>query len=198
MGAITNSLSRTVIVGFILAAIICAISYHVRGFDAGNTGFWSFIFRWIHVLSGVMWIGLLWYFNFVQTPSMPKIPAEHKPAITKVIAPEALFWFRWGAVFTLVSGLILAYLQGYIEDALLLGTVNGTATMIGIGMWMAIIMFFNVWVLIWPNQKKVLGIVQADADAVAKAAKIAGMASRINTLLSIGMLYCMVAQTHLA
>jgi len=127
---------------------------------------------------------------------MPQIPDEQKPAVSKVIAPRALFWFRWGAMATLVTGLILAGINGYLVDALLLGTQTGQATLIGVGMWLAIIMWFNVWFVIWPNQKKVLGIVQVDATAKAAAAKMAGMASRINTMLSIPMLYCMVAQQH--
>ena len=141
----------------------------------------------------VMWIGLLWYFNFVQTPSMPKIPDEHKPAISKVIAPAALFWFRWAALATLVTGLLLAEMNGYIGKAL---SLQQPVAGIGAGMWMGIIMAFNVWAIIWPNQKKVLGIVQADADSKAKAAKTAGMASRINTMLSIPMLYCMASYSH--
>jgi uncharacterized membrane protein len=149
--------------------------------------------RWLHVLSGVMWIGLLWYFNFVQIPSMPKIPDEHKPAISKVIAPEALFWFRWAALATVVTGLILAHLNGYLGQALSLGAPFHA---IGIGMWLALVMAFNVWFIIWPNQKKALGIVQVDADAKAKAARMAMLTSRFNTMLSIPMLYCMVAQQN--
>jgi uncharacterized membrane protein len=198
MAAFLGNLRNVVIAGFILAAVALGIAYHAHNGLNMNGAFWSYIFRWLHIVSGVMWIGLLWYFNFVQTPNMAKIPAENKPAVTKFIAPTALFWFRWGAMSTLITGLILAWLQDYIADALLLGTVNGSATMIGIGMWLAIIMWFNVWFVIWPNQKKVLGIVAADADAIAKAGKVAGMASRINTMLSIPMLFCMAAQSHLA
>jgi len=144
-------------------------------------------------LSGVMWIGLLWYFNFVQTPSMPKIPDEQKPAVGKVIAPTALFWFRWAALATVVTGLLLASMLGYIGNALTLGK---GFTAIGIGMWLALIMAFNVWFIIWPNQKKALGIVTVSAEEKAAAAKLAGMTSRINTMLSIPMLYCMVAQQN--
>ena len=198
MAAILQNLQRTVIVGFILAAVALGIAYRVHGGMDVNAAFWSFIFRWLHIVSGVMWIGLLWYFNFVQIPTMPKIPAELKGGVSKFIAPEALFWFRWGAMSTLVTGLIVAALNDYIADALLLGTVNGSATMIGIGMWLAIIMWFNVWFVIWPNQKKALGIVQVDADATAKAARTAMLFSRTNTVLSIPMLLCMAAQSHLA
>ncbi len=157
--------------------------------------FWVFIVRWLHVLSGVMWIGLLWYFNFVQIPSMPNIPDDQKPAISKVIAPAALFWFRWSALSTLVWGLILAGMNRYIGDALELGigTGNATISMLGFGMWMGIIMAFNVWFVIWPNQKKALGIVEADADAKKKAARTAMLFSRTNTALSIPMLFAMVS-----
>jgi uncharacterized membrane protein len=150
-------------------------------------GFWSFFFRWLHVLSGVMWIGILWYFNFVQVPTMPKIPDEQKPAIGKHIAPAALFWFRWGAMATLITGLILALLNGYIIDALKLNMG------LGYGMWFGIIMWFNVWFIIWPSQKVALGIIDAPAEAKPKAAARAKMFSRINTLLSIPMLYSMVS-----
>ncbi|MBN34250.1 MAG: hypothetical protein CMM46_05640 [Rhodospirillaceae bacterium] len=154
----------------------------------------SFLFRWLHVLSGVMWIGLLWYFNFVQIPNMPKIPDDQKPAIGKVIAPAALFWFRWGAMATIVTGLILAGLNGYLGDAIALGfTDTGASTAIGIGMWMGAIMWFNVWFIIWPNQKRALGIVEADADAKKKSARTAMLFSRTNTMLSIPMLFCMVS-----
>jgi uncharacterized membrane protein len=154
---------------------------------------WFFFMRWLHVLSGVMWIGLLWYFNFVQTPSMPQIPDEQKPAVSKVIAPRALFWFRWGAMATIVTGLLLAWMNGYLVPAL---SFKPPVTAIGIGMWLGIIMWFNVWFIIWPNQKKALGIVQVSPEEKAKAAKMAGMTSRFNTMLSIPMLYCMVAQQN--
>ena len=155
---------------------------------------WTFFIRWLHVLSGFMWIGLLWYFNFVQTPSMPKIPDEQKPAVSKVIAPAALFWFRWAALSTIVFGLILAYMQGYLGPALSLGLTDNVAkhAAIGFGMWMGLIMAFNVWFIIWPNQKKALGIVEVSAEERPKAARLAGLTSRVNTMLSIPMLYAMV------
>jgi len=163
-----------------------------------------FMFRWLHVVSGVMWIGLLWYFNFVQIPNMPKIPDDQKPAIGKVIAPAALFWFRWAALATLLTGLILAGWQGYILDAITLGIVGAAEdafvlkhTAIGIGMWMGIIMAFNVWGVIWPNQKKALGIVEVDAEAKKKAARTAMLFSRTNTMLSIPMLYAMVSAQNI-
>lgn len=155
----------------------------------------QFLVRWAHVLCGVMWIGLLWYFNFVQAPQMPNIPDKLKPAISGHIAPAALFWFRWGAAGTVLFGLILAYMNGYMHQAFTLGVGTGSPelTLIGFGMWFGLIMAFNVWFVIWPNQKKVLGMVEADADAKAKAAKTAGQFSRINTLLSIPMLFAMVS-----
>ena len=196
MAAILQNLTKTVVAGFVLAALLF-ILYAVQAYD--NYAFWRFLFRWLHVLSGVMWIGLLWYFNFVQTPGMPKIPDEQKPAISKVIAPSALFWFRWGAMSTIVTGLILAMLNGYLVDAILLGTTSKalTHTLIGIGMWLGTIMWFNVWFIIWPNQKKVLGIVPADDASKAAAGRMAGMASRINTMLSIPMLFAMVSAQNL-
>jgi uncharacterized membrane protein len=162
--------------------------------DLFDLGHWQFYIRWLHILSGVMWIGLLWYFNFVQTPSMPKIPDAEKPAITKVIAPTALFYFRWAAMATLVFGLILAWMNGYLIDAY---TLQPSAIRIGIGMWLGTIMWFNVWFLIWPNQKKVLGIVQVSPEEKKKAARIAALASRTNTMLSIPMLFSMAAMSHL-
>jgi len=146
--------------------------------------------RYIHVLAGVMWIGILWYFNFVQIPTMPKIPDDLKPAIGKHIAPEALFWFRWGAMFTIVAGLALSYVLGYMHQAM---TLQEGFRMIGIGMWFGIIMWFNVWFIIWPNQKKALGLVEADAAAKAAAGRTAMLFSRTNTMLSIPMLYCMIS-----
>ena len=158
-----------------------------------------FFIRWLHVLSGVMWIGLLWYFNFVQIPSMPKIPDEQKPAIGKVIAPEALFWFRWSAFSTVVFGVLLAGMNGYLVDGLLLGLTTEVArdTMIGFGMWLGLIMAFNVWFVIWPNQQKALGMVAVEADEKAKAARTAMLFSRTNTMLSLPMLYAMVAAQNL-
>ncbi len=159
-----------------------------------NTDFWMFIVRWFHVISGVMWIGLLWYFNFVQVPSMPKIPDDQKPAITKVIAPAALFWFRWAALSTLIWGLILAWMNNYLGSAIILGIGSNTPTtsLIGFGMWFGTIMAFNVWFLIWPNQKKVLGIEEASPEEKKAAARTALLASRTNTMLSIPMLFAMV------
>ncbi len=147
-----------------------------------------FLVRYLHVLCGVMWIGILWYFNFVQIPSMPKIPDDQKPAISKVIAPEALFWFRWGAAGTVLFGLILAHLNGYLGDALLLKRPD-----IGFGMWFGLIMAFNVWFVIWPAQKIALGLVEADADAKPAAGRRAMLFSRTNTLLSIPMLFSMIS-----
>tara|TARA_X000000368_G_C23046790_1_gene719489 strand:+ start:599 stop:1183 length:585 start_codon:yes stop_codon:yes gene_type:complete len=193
MSNILSSLSKTVISGFLLLIIIVLAISQITGFviDA------SFLFRWLHVLSGIMWIGLLWYFNFVQIPGMPNIPDEQKPAISKVIAPKALFWFRWAALATLITGLILGHLNGYLHDALTLDTSYGKNLMIGIGMWLGIIMAFNVWAIIWPNQKKALGIITVDASEKAKSAKKAMLFSRTNTLLSIPMLYCMVGAQNL-
>ena len=197
MGSILTSLNKTIIV-----SILVTILFFVYFFeDGGNIDvyFWQFLFRYIHVLAGTMWIGLLWYFNFVQIPNMPKIPDDQKPAIGKVIAPAALWYFRWGAMFTLISGLILAHLNGYLASALQLGILSGSSrdTAIGIGMWMAIIMFINVWFVIWPNQKKALGIVDADADTKAKSARTAMLFSRTNTLLSIPMLFAMVSAQNI-
>jgi len=191
MGAIFQSLGRTVIAGVVIVVIMLGIAGTFG--RMGDHGYWTFFMRWLHILAGVMWIGLLWYFNFVQTPSMPKIPDEHKPAISKVIAPAALFWFRWSALATVVTGLLLAGMNQYIVQAL---SIAPPVRAIGIGMWLALIMAFNVWFIIWPNQKKVLGIAPAEADAKAKAARTAGLASRVNTMLSIPMLYCMAAQSH--
>lgn len=159
---------------------------------------WTFLVRFLHVLSGIMWIGLLYYFNFVQIPNMPKIPDEQKPAIGKVIAPSALFWFRWAAASTLLWGLILAHMNGYLTEALMLGGGMGPkATTIGIGMWLGIIMAFNVWFVIWPNQKRALGMVEADADSKKKSARTAMLFSRTNTVLSLPMLYCMIAAQNI-
>jgi uncharacterized membrane protein len=194
MGAVFQSLGRTVIAGLILLVIIIALVGTTTGSWIQVDHAWStFFMRWLHILSGVMWIGLLWYFNFVQIPSMPKIPDEQKPAISKVIAPAALFWFRWAALSTVVTGLLLSAMNGYIGAALALSRPFHP---IGIGMWLGLIMAFNVWFIIWPNQKKSLGIVVVEAAEKAKAARVAMLASRFNTMASIPMLYCMAAQSH--
>ena len=197
MTSILTSLNKTLITGSILTVLFVLYYLSVDGLI--DQYFWQFIFRYVHVLAGTMWIGLLWYFNFVQIPNMPKIPDEQKPAIGKAIAPAALWYFRWGAMFTLISGLILAHLNGYLGSALQLGILSGSSrdTAIGIGMWMAIIMFINVWFVIWPNQKKALGIVDADADTKAKSARTAMLFSRTNTLLSIPMLFAMVSAQNI-
>jgi uncharacterized membrane protein len=199
MSNILQSLNRTIIAGFILAIILFILMFSLSGGWYLDTYFWSAIFRFLHVLSGVMWIGLLWYFNFIQIPNMPKIPDEQKPAIGKVIAPAALFWFRWAALATILTGLIVSYLNGYIHHAMTLGLMGGDAKSItiGVGMWLGIIMAYNVWMVIWPNQKIALGIIESDADSKAKAARKAMLFSRTNTLLSIPMLLSMVSAQNL-
>ncbi|WP_428423035.1 urate hydroxylase PuuD [Methylibium sp.] len=189
MGAIFQSLGRTVVAGVLLLILIVLLAGNIQFGHAWG----AFFMRWLHVLSGVMWIGLLWYFNFVQIPSMPKIPDEQKPAIGKVIAPTALFWFRWAALSTVITGLLLAWMNGYIAAAL---GLQRPVTAIGIGMWLALVMAFNVWFIIWPNQKKALGIVTVAPEEKAKAGRLAMLTSRANTMLSIPMLYCMVAQQN--
>jgi uncharacterized membrane protein len=193
MVGLLSNLRNTLIVSFILALIIVA-GYEVH-YGSMDGIFWQAVFRWLHVMFGIMWIGLLWYFNFVQTRKMPEIPAELKPAVSKFIAPEAMFWFRWAALFTVLMGLILAYNRGFLVQALTLGfmekPVSAAHSFIGLGMWLGIIMMINVWGAIWPAQKIALGIVEADADAKAKAGRKAMIFSRINTLLSVPMLVCM-------
>ena len=182
------------------AALLVALVLATGAFSFTH-GWFSFLFRWLHVISGVMWIGLLWYFNFVQIPSMPKIPDDQKPAIGKVIAPTALFWFRWAALSTLLTGLLVGSMQGYLAHALSLGFYGeGPARdlYIGVGMWLGLLMAFNVWNIIWPNQKIALGIIEASADEKKAAARIAMLTSRLNTLFSIPMLYFMVAAQNVA
>ena len=199
MGNFLSSLPKTIHASIALAIVLfLGLFFGNDGFDF-DILFWSWLFRFFHVLAGIMWIGLLWYLNFVQIPSMPKISDEQKPAITKVIAPAVLFWFRWAALATIVTGLIVAYLNGYVHQALMLGIGSGGGknTAIGIGMWLGLIMAFNVWFIIWPNQKKALGIVEATQEEKPVALKKAVMASRINTLFSIPMLLSMVAAQNL-
>ena len=182
MGKILENLNMTMVVGLVLALVVIAAV-------PANTDMVQGIFRWLHLFFGITWIGLLYYFNFVQIPTMPKVPGELKPGVSKFIAPSALFYFRWGAAFTVLTGLIVAYLAGYVHQALLL---QDPYLLIGIGMWLALIMAANVWFIIWPNQKRALGIVEADDASKAKSARTAMLFSRTNTLLSLAMLYCMV------
>ena len=199
MGNILSSLSKTIHASLALAIILfLGLFYQNDGFSFDRL-FWSWIARYTHVVFGIMWIGLLWYFNFVQIPNMAKIPDEQKPAIGKVIAPAALFYFRWGAAFTVISGLILAGLNGYLHDAMTLSIGSGIPkhTAIGLGMWLGLIMAFNVWFVIWPNQKRALGIVECEPDLKAKSARTAMLFSRTNTLLSLPMLLSMVAAQNL-
>ena len=199
MVSILQSLSKTIHLSIGLAILLFVGLFFSGGDWAFDRLFWSWLFRYLHVVSGIMWIGLLWYVNFVQIPSMPKIADEQKPAITKVIAPAVLFWFRWAALATIVTGLIVATLNGYVHQAMILGIGSGGGqhTAIGIGMWLGIIMAFNVWFIIWPNQKKALGIVEVSPEEKAKSAKTAMLTSRINTLLSLPMLLSMVMAQNL-
>jgi len=195
MGAIFTSPRNTVIAGVVLLiAIVVAVGAVTGQMTRIDHAWATFCMRWLHVVSGVLWIGLLWYLNFVQVPTMPQIPAENRSAISKFIAPNVLFYFRYAALATVITGLLLAWMQGYILQALML---NKGFVMIGIGMWMALVMAFNVWFIIWPNQQKILGLVQATDAEKAAAAKPALYASRFNTMFSIGMLYCMVAQQNM-
>jgi len=197
MAGILSNFRNTMILSVILALImIFAYSQSPHGLDMT---FWQAVFRWMHVVFGILWIGLLYYFNFVQIRVMPAIPAELKPAVSKYVAPEALFWFRWAALCTVLAGICLAALRGhqYAAKVFTFGFAGGYGaddrgyTLMGIGIYLALIMFLNVWGVIWPNQKIALGIKEADADAKAKAARIAMLASRTNTLLSLPMLTSM-------
>ncbi len=204
MAAFFSNLRNTVLAGFGLAFVVFLI--YVAQTEFNGFVFWPFLVRWLHIGAGVMWIGHLWYFNFVQTPTMPKIPDELKGGVTRFIAPAALFWFRWGAMATLIFGVILAAQLGLLIDGYTLdlreGLINLRAILIGIGMWLGTIMWFNVWFIIWPNQQKALNINNTfpnlPADQKAASARAAGMFSRINTMLSIPMLFCMAAGPHLA
>ncbi|MBL9098341.1 MAG: urate hydroxylase PuuD [Alphaproteobacteria bacterium] len=210
MVTILTNVRNAVIAGFVLALLVFVIFVAVGGSSdvtATLTGpvFWQFVFRWFHVLLGILWIGLLYYFNFVQIPMMPKIPDEQKPAVSKFIAPEALWYFRWAAMGTIATGLVLAYLNGYFLSALTIGLAGDAAgpysTLIGIGMWLGSIMWFNVWFVIWPNQQKALNIDNKFPDLTkeqkAAAGRTAMLFSRTNFMLSIPMLFAMVGAQHL-
>jgi len=199
MLSVLQSLSKTIHLSIVLTILLFLGLFFSGGDWAFDQLFWSWLFRYFHVLSGVMWIGLLWYLNFVQIPNMPKLTDEQKPAITKVIAPAVLFWFRWAAAATIVTGLIVATLNGYVHQAMTLGIGSGGGknTAIGIGMWLGIIMAYNVWLIIWPNQKKALGMVEVTAEEKAKSAKTAMLTSRVNTLLSLPTILSMVIAQNL-
>ena len=199
MSSLLSSLPKTIHASLGLAILLfLGLFFGYGGFDF-DLLFWSWLTRFIHVVVAIMWIGLLWYFNFVQIPNMPNIPDEQKPAIGKVIAPAALFYFRWAALLTIISGLILGYLNGYLHEAMTLGLTSGGGknTAIGIGMWLGLYMAFNVWFIIWPNQKRALGMVECEPDVKAKSARTAMLFSRTNTLLSLPMLLSMVAAQNL-
>ena len=208
MAAFLGNLRNVVIAGFVLALLLFGLYVYVQGFD-GPT-FELFLLRWLHIGSSVMWIGLLWYFNFVSTPTTPKIPEELRPALGRFITPAALWWFRWSAMATIFFGIVLAFRNNYLIEAYTLDLSQGMAgypvvpkyLAIGIGMWLGTIMWFNVWFVIWPNQQKALNIdgkyPNLAAAEKAAAAKTAGQFSRINTLLSIPMLFSMVAAGHLS
>jgi uncharacterized membrane protein len=185
MGKIFENLYLTLSAGLVLAIAIMLLPDTGYAPALGNL---NGILQWLHVFFGITWIGLLYYFNFVQIPTMPSVPAELKPGVSKYIAPNALFYFRWGAAFTVLTGLLLAWSYDELVPALLL---QPSARLIGIGMWLALIMAFNVWAIIWPNQQKALGLKPADDAAKAKAARTAMIFSRTNTLLSVPMLLCM-------
>jgi len=201
MAGILSNLRSTIIFSLILAVLMYALYYVLSGNEYSGAAVTVAFLRWIHVLSGVMWIGLLWYFNFVQIPNMAKIPDDQKPAIGKVIAPAALFWFRWGAAATLITGLALAAHRGYLLQTLTIGAMDGFTNVqhvfLGLGMWMGIIMAFNVWAIIWPKQKIALGLVDAPAEAKPAAARTAMLYSRTNTLLSLPMLVAMAGSQTL-
>jgi uncharacterized membrane protein len=191
MAKILGNFHLALLIGVVL---LLAAMFGLHG-DVMSGDYWAQFLRYLHVFAGILWIGLLYYFNFVQIPTMPKVPAELKRGVTGFIAPAALFWFRWAALATVILGLLVGEMSrgGYAADALALQTGFRT---IGIGMWLGIIMAANVWFVIWPNQKKALGIVPAEDAAKARAGSIAMMASRTNLILSLPMLYCMIAQPH--
>ena len=186
MAKLFGNLHLVLAIGLILAIVV------MMAFQPYAVVNVSSIFRWLHVFFGILWIGLLYYLNFVQVPTMPKVPAELKKGVTGYIAPSVFFFFRWAALLTVLTGLVIAFSDHYGHAALTFSG-EGNVNLIGLGMWLAIIMFLNVWVIIWPAQKKILGIVEATDAEKAKAAPRALIASRANVLLSLPMLYCMVS-----
>ena len=191
-----NTIKGTIIAGVVLAVVIGLATMGVSLNELS-------LIVWIHVLAGITWIGLLYYFNFVQVPALAAAAADKGgpggAGISKYVAPRALLWFRWGAVVTWLSGAAYLLRIGQLDDAFMLGLNAGAAanaTVIGVGAWLGTIMLFNVWVLIWPNQKKVLGLVEATAEQITKARRVAFLASRTNTILSVPMLMSMVGYGH--
>jgi uncharacterized membrane protein len=196
MAGLLSNFRNTFIVGFLLAVVM--IVAYAMGPQGTGPVFAQAVMRWMHVFFGILWIGLLYYFNFVQIRVMPAVPAELKPAVSKYIAPEALFWFRWSALATVIMGLAIAGSRHYLVQTLSFGMAGAADpsshkqfALLGLGMWLGIIMMLNVWGIIWPNQKRALGIVEADADTKAKSAKMAMLGSRTNMMLSLPMLVAM-------
>jgi uncharacterized membrane protein len=187
MAKLFGNLHLVLVIGLVLAVAV------MLGFQPDIPVTVNSVFRWLHVFFGILWIGLLYYLNFVQVPTMPKVPAELKKGVTGFIAPRVFFFFRYAALFTVLTGLVVAYVSGYAERALVFKGLNANENLIGLGMWLAIIMFLNVWLIIWPAQKKILGIVEATDEQKAKAGPPALIASRTNLLLSLPMAYCMVS-----
>jgi uncharacterized membrane protein len=189
-----KTVQSTIVSGVVLAVVIAVVmALLTTGIDFRDQSF----IVWIHVMAGITWIGLLYYFNFVQVPALAEAAADEGgpggAGITKYVAPRALWWFRWAAVLTWLSGAAYLWRVDLFADAFML---RPGGAVIGVGAWLGTIMLFNVWVLIWPNQKKILGIVEATAEEIAKARKVAFLASRTNTLLSIPMLMSMVGLGH--
>jgi uncharacterized membrane protein len=191
-----STIKGTIIAGAVLAVVIGLLTMGIQVNELS-------LIVWLHVLAGITWIGLLYYFNFVQVPALAAAAADQGgpggAGISKYVAPRALLWFRWGAVFTWLTGAAYLLRIGLFADAFTLGLRDGApagALLIGVGAWLGTIMLFNVWVFIWPNQKKVLGLVEATAEQIAKARRVAFLASRTNTMLSIPMLMSMVGFGH--
>ncbi len=191
MAKILGNFHLALLIG-ILLLVAAMVGFHQGGMDKS---YWLEMLRFLHVWAGILWIGLLYYFNFVQIPTMPKVPAELKPGVTRYIAPKALFWFRYSALLTVILGLLIMELRQGGDTARALG-LQEPYRIIGVGMWLGLIMAANVWFIIWPNQKKALGIVTVEDAAKAKAASLAMMASRTNLILSFPMLYCMIMGAH--
>ena len=192
MAKFFGNLHLVLATGLVLAIILIVAFTGWTGENAEAVA--NAVLRWLHLFFGVLWIGLLYYLNFVQVPTMPKVPAELKKGVTGYIAPRVLFFFRYGALFTVLTGLAIAFHNGYGAQALTFQGIGADGTnLIGIGMWLALIMAANVWFVIWPAQKKILGLVEASDEAKAKAAPVALIASRLNVILSLPMFYAMVS-----